>query len=275
MTLRPNRAFHKVRYLAPVLSVLIASATGCGAVGGDETVGLASIKSAQVNISHNTGTANAFFVAEITLPGGSSCPPPLAADFAITVNGTPMQLSLPDYSDAFTLRCTIHELEGRATLAETDGPLHVELTQGWRKASVVIARSAFPAIGPAAVSRTAVPVGESFSVDIAVSGADVSERQQLASGGWIASLCYPSSGCVQGEGWLAMPPTNAGSREGGLGFDVLVSDKVAKGRWLLGLHLFQGMFQPTITECSGLPSCMAYNHAEQTFDFGPFDLEVL
>jgi len=256
---------------------MIAVAAGCGSVGGDEaqTVGLASIKSAYVNISHGAGNANVLFVAEINLPGGSSCPPPLAADFAITVNGTPMQLSLPDYSDAITFSCTIHELEGRATLAETAGPLHVELTQGDRNASMVIARSAFPAIGPVALSRTAVPAGESFSVNMAVSGADVSERQQLASGGWIASLCYPSSGCVQGEGWLAMPPTNAGSREGGLGFDVLVSDKVAKGRWLLGLHLFQGMFQPTITECSGLPSCMAYNHAEQTFDFGPFDLEVL
>jgi hypothetical protein len=276
MTSRPIRAFHKVRYLVPVVSALVASAAGCGALGGDETptVGLASIKSAYVDISHGAGNTHVLFLAEITLPGGSSCPPPLAADFAITVNGTSMLLSLPDHSDAITFSCTIHELEGRATLAETGGPLHVELTQGERSASIVIPRSAFPAIGPVALSRTAVPAGESFSVNIAVSGADVSERQQLASGGWIASLCVPP-GCVPGEGWIGMVPTNASAREGGLGFDVVVPDTVPTGAWLLGLHLFQATYGPTITQCSGLPSCMAYNHADQTWDFGPFDFDVL
>jgi hypothetical protein len=274
---RPNRGFHKVRYLVPILSALFASATGCGAFGGDETptIGLASIKSAQVDISHNAGILSISLVAEITLPGGPKCPPPLAADFAITVNGTHMQLSLFEDSDAITFSCTIHELDGSATLVDTGGPLHVELTQGDRKASMVIARSAFPAIGPVAVSRTAVPAGESFSMSVAVSGADVSDARQLAvSGDWVASLCVPS-GCVPGEGWIGMPPTNPGSREGGLGFDFVVPDAVAKGKWLLGLHLFQGMFHPAITECSGLPSCTAYNHAEQTFDFGPFDFDVL
>jgi hypothetical protein len=277
MTLHPNRVLPRGRGLVPVISALIAWSAGCGAFGGDETptVGLASIKSAEVDISHGAGETSVLFVAEITLPGGPSCPPPLASDFAITVNGTPMQLSLPDDSDAITFSCTIHELEGRATLPETGGPLEVELTQGERKASMVIARSAFPALGPVAVSRNAVPAGESFSVNVAVAGADASERQQLAiSSGWIASLCVPS-GCVPGEGWIGMEPTNAGAREGGLGFDVVVPDSVGTGSWLLGLHLFQASFGPTITECSGLPSCMARNYADQTWDFGPFNFDVL
>lgn len=266
-----------VRCLTPALSLLIASVAGCGAFDGNEppAVGLASIKSAYLAISHGAGNTNLTFVAEITLPGGASCPPPLAADFAITVNGTPMRLSLPDYSDAITFSCTIHQLEGYATLPEIGGPLRVELTQGERKASMVIARSAFPAIGPVALSRTAVPVGESFSVEVAVSDADMSERRQLAiAGSWIASLCVPS-GCVPGEGWIGLVPTNAGAREGGLGFDVVVADAVPTGPWLLGLHLFRPTFMPTITECSGMPSCMAYNNSEQTWDFGPFVFDVL
>jgi hypothetical protein len=271
------RVLHKVRSLVPALSAVIVSAAGCGAFGGDETptVGVASIESAELDISHVGGNMSVVFVGEITLPGGPSCPPPLASDFAITVNGTPMQLSLPDYSDAFTLSCTIHQLEGRAMLPDTGGPLDVELTQGVRRASMVIARSAFPAIGPVTLSRTAVPAGESFSVNVAVSGADVSERRQLAlSNDWIAALCVPS-GCVPGEGWIGMVPTNAGSRDGGLGFDVVVPAMVPTGNWLLGVHLFLASFGSTITECSGLPSCMARNYLGQTWDFGPFSFDVL
>jgi hypothetical protein len=274
MTAHANRT-HKVRCLAPALSAVIAAAAGCGGSGGDGTVGLASITSARVDISHDAGNITVFLAAEITLPGGPSCPPPLAADFAITVNGTPMQLSLFDDSDAVTLSCTIHELDGQATVPEAAAPLDVELTQGARKASMVIARSAFPAIGPVALSRAAVPAGESFSVNVGVSGADASETRQLAvAGDWIASLCYPS-GCVPGEGWIGMVPTNAGLRDGGLGFDAVVPDTVQAGNWLVGVHLFQGMFHPTITECSGLPSCAALNHAGQTYDFGPFSFDVL
>jgi hypothetical protein len=274
MTTRANRGLHKVRYLAPALSAVIAAAAGCGGFGGDGAVGLASIKSARVDVSHDAGNTPVLFVAEITLPGGASCPPLLAPDFAIAVNGAPMQLSVVDGSDS--LSCPSLTLEGRATLPETDGPLDVELTQGGRKASMVVARRAFPALGPIAVSRTAVPVGESFSVNVAVSGADESETRQLAvSGYWIASLCYPS-GCVPGEGWIGMPPTNAGLRDGGLGFDVVVPDAVPTGNWLLGVHLFQGStFHPTITECSGLPSCAAYNYSGQTYDFGPYGFDVL
>jgi hypothetical protein len=272
MTTHANRRLHKVRYLAPAFSAVIAAAAGCGGFGGDEAVGLASIKSARVAISHDAGNIPVLFVAEITLPGGASCPPPLAPDFAITVNGTPMQLSVVDGSESSS--CPSLTLEGRATLAETGGPLDVELTQGWRKASVVIARSAFPAIGPIALSRAAVPVGESFSVNVVVSGADESETRQLAiPGNWIASLCYPS-GC--GQGWIGMPPTNAGLRDGGLGFDVVVPGAVPTGSWLLGVHLFRGSsFHPTITECSGLPSCAASNYAGQTYDFGPYSFDVL
>jgi hypothetical protein len=139
---------------------------------------------------------------------------------------------------------------------------------------MVIARSAFPAIGPVTLSRAAVPAGQSFSVDVAVSGADVSEMRQLAANDWIASLCIPS-GCVPGEGSIGMVPTNARSRDGGLGFDFVVHDSIPAGNWLLGVHLFQASFGPTITQCSGLPSCMARNHAGQTWDFGPFSFDVL
>jgi hypothetical protein len=72
-----------------------------------------------------------------------------------------------------------------------------------------------------------------------------------------------------------MLPTNAGARDGGLGFDVVVPDTVPSGNWLLGVHLFQPSFAPTITECAGLPSCMASNDAGQTWDFGPFNFDVL
>jgi hypothetical protein len=273
MTARANRTLHKVRYLAPAFSAVLAVAAGCDGFGGDEAVGLASIRSARVDISHDAGNTPVLFVAEIALPDGASCPPPLAPDLAIAVNGTPMQLSVVDGSDSSS--CPALVLEGRATLPETGGPLDVELTQGGRKASVVIARNAFPEIGPVALSRTAVPAGESFSVNVTVSGADESERQQLAvSGDWTASLCAPS-GCVPGGGWIGMPPTNAGLRDGGLGFDVVVPDAVPTGNWLLGVHLFQGSFHPTITECSDLPSCTASNHAGQTYDFGPYSFDVL
>jgi len=277
MTTHANRRLRGVRYLAPALSAVMAAAAGCGGFGGfggDEAVGLASIKSARVHVSHDAANTPVLFVAEITLPGGASCPPPLAPDLAITANGTPMQLSVVDGSDSSS--CPSLTLEGRATLPETGGPLDVELTQGGRRASFVIARSAFPAIGPIALSRTAVPVGESFSVDVVVSGADESETRQLAiSSDWIASLCDPS-GCVPGAGWIGMPPTNAGLRDGGVGFDVVVPDAVPTGNWLLGVHLSKGSsFHPTITDCSGLPSCAAYNYAGQNWDFGPFNFDVL
>jgi hypothetical protein len=277
MTPHANRATRAVRCLVPDICALIASAAGCGGLGADDppTVGLASVTSASLEISHGAGNTNLHFVAEVTLPGGTSCPPPLAPDFAITVNGTPMQLSLLNDSDAITFTCPSYELDGFATLPETGGPLDVELTQGGRKASMTIARSAFPAIGPVALSRTAVSVGESFAVNVAVSGADVGERQQLAvSNDWIASLCDPS-GCVPGQGWIGLVPTNAGVRDGGLGFDVVVPDTVPTGTYLLDLHLFQPTILPTITECSGIPSCMAYNSAEQSWDFGPFVFDVL
>ena len=277
MTPDANRAVPTARYVFPALWALIGSAAGCGGFGADEppTVGLDSIESAYLHISHGAGNTDLHFVAEVTLPGGPSCPPPLAPDFAITVNGTPMRLSLLDDSDAITFTCTIHQLEGYATLPETGGPLDVELTQGERKASMKVARSAFPALGPVALSRTAVPVGESFAVNVAVSGADLAESRQLAlSNDWIASLC-DSSGCVPGEGWIAVAPTNAGARDGGLGFDVVVPDTVPQGRWQLGLHVFSPTFLSTITECSGLPSCMAYNFSGQTWDFGPFVFDVL
>src|SRR3954468_4984769 len=254
-----NRAVHRARYVFPAVWALIASTAGCGGFGADEppTVGLASIQSASLQISHGAGNTDLLFVAEVTLPGGPSCPPPLAPDFAITVNGTPMRLSLVDDSDAITFTCTIHQLEGSATLPETGGPLHVELTQGGRQASMTVTRSAFPALGPVALSRTAVPVGKSFTVNIAVSGADVDETRQLAlSNDWIASVCDPS-GCVPGQGWIAIAPTNAGPRDGGLGFNVVVPDTVRPGTWQLGLHLFSPTLFSTITECSGLPSCMA------------------
>ena len=276
MTPQANRAT-RARYRFSLIWALIASAAGCGGFGADEppTVGLASLKSAYLQISHGAGDTDLLFVAEVTLPGGASCPPPLAPDFAITVNGTPMQLSLVDDSDAITFSCPSYELDGFATLPETGGPLDVELAQGGRKASMTIARSAFPAIGPVALSRTAVPVGESFAVSVAVSGADVGERQQLAvSNDWIASLCAPP-GCVPGEGWIGIVPTNAGARDGGLGFDVVVPDTVPTGNWLLGLHVFQPTILSTITKCSGIPSCMAYNSAEQSWDFGPFAFDVL
>jgi hypothetical protein len=274
MTTPANRRLHKVRYLAPAFSAVIAGAAGCGGFGGDGTVGLASIKSARVSISHDAGNTPVVFAAEITLPGGASCPPPLAPDLAITVNGTPMQLSVVDGSESSS--CPSLTLEGRATLAETGGPLDVELTQGWRKASMVIARSAFPAIGPIALSRTAVPVGESFSVNVVVSGADEFETRQLAiPGNWIASLCYPYS-CAPGEGSIGMPPTNEGLRDGGVGFDIVVPDAVPTGSWLLRVRMFQSSsFHPTITECSGLPSCAASNYAGQTYDFGPYSFDVL
>jgi hypothetical protein len=72
-----------------------------------------------------------------------------------------------------------------------------------------------------------------------------------------------------------MVPTNAGERDDGLGFDVVVADEVPTGRWLLGLYVFQATFHPTLTECSGLPSCVARNHAGQTWDFGPFEFDVM
>ncbi len=277
MSRRTNRTTGAVRYLFPAVGVLLASAAGCGGFGADDppTVGLAAITSASLFISHGAGDTDLLFEAEVTLPEGASCPPPLAPDFAIAVNGTPMQLSLPNDSDTITFTCPIHQLEGFATLPETGGPLDVELTQGGRRASMTIARSAFPAIGPVALSRTAVPVGESFAVDVAVSGADVGERQQLAgSNDWIASLC-DLSGCVPGQGWIGIAGTNAGARDDGLGFDVVVPDTVPAGEWLLGLHLFQPTFLPTITECSGVPSCMAYNSSDQSWDFGPFVFDVL
>jgi hypothetical protein len=209
------------------------------------------------------------------LPGGTSCPPALAPDFAITVNGTPMQLSLVNDSDAITFSCPIHELDAYATLPETGGPLDVELTDGGRTASLTVARSAFPAIGPVSLSRTAVPAGESLAVNVAVSGADIAQIQQLASSGdWIASLCDPS-GCMPGAGWIGIVPTNAGARDGGLGFDVVVPDSIPAGAGSLGLHLFSPTVLSTITECSGLPSCLAYNASGQTWDFGPFAFDVL
>jgi hypothetical protein len=274
MTTQANRRRRKARYLTPVFSAVIAAAAGCGGSSGDGAVGMASIKSARVDISHDAANTPVLFVAEIILPAGASCPPPLASDLAITVNGTRMQLSVVDGSESSS--CPSLTLEGRATLAETGGPLDVELTQGWRKASMVVARSAFPAIGPVALSRTAVPGGEPFSVKVVVSGADESETLQLAiPANWIASLCYPS-GCVPGQGWIGMPPTNAGLRDGGLGFDVVVPGAVPTGNWLLSVHLFRGSsFHPTITECSGLPSCAASNYAGQTYDFGPYSFEVL
>jgi hypothetical protein len=276
MTPHANRALHAVRGLLPAIWALSTLAAGCGAFGGDEppTIGLASMTSSYLNISHGAGNTSLLFVAELTLPGGPSCPPPLAPDLAITVNGTAMQLSLVDDSDAITFSCPVPELEGFATLPETGGPLHVELTQGERTASMTIVESAFPAIGPVTLSRTAVPLGESFAVDVAVSGADTGERQQLAQRDWIASLC-DLSGCVPGQGWIGIVPTNAGAREGGLGFDVVVPDTVPTGRWLLDLHLFQPTLLPTITECSGMPSCLAYNNSGQDWDFGPFVFDVL
>ena len=269
-----KRAFHGDRYLVPTLFALTASAAGCGG-GETPTVGMASMKSAYLAIDHGAANTDLTFIAEITLPGGPSCPPPLAADFAITVNGTPMRLSLPDDSDAITISCTIHQLEGFVMLPVTGGPLDVELTQGNREASLVIAESAFPAIGPVTLSRTAVPVGEFFSVNVAVPDADQFERQQLANPSfWTASLCV-SPGCVPGQGWIGLLLENARARDGGLEFDVAVPDTVQKGEWQLGLHLFKPTFAPTITKCSGMPSCLAYNNSDQNWDFGPFALDVL
>jgi hypothetical protein len=264
--------FPTLRFI-PVVSVLLATAAGC--VPGEDTgaFGLASIEEVWVNLHHRDGTLELVFTAKLTRAEGSC--PPLAEDLTITANDQPLALSLYDGSDAITFGCTVSSLDGSATLPDTGGPLRIAFAQGPRTASMVIADSAFPAFGAVSMSRTEVPVGESFAVEVAVAGADATTRELLASPyDWVVSLCAPS-GCVPGEGWIGLTLINGGARDVGLGFDVVVPNGVAPGEYLMGVHAFDPGFFPMITECKGLPICLAYNNSNRDWEYGPYAFEVL
>jgi hypothetical protein len=264
--------------LVPVLSALLVAGAGCDPVGPDKPppFGLASIQSVQLDVHHHGGNIDLLFLAELTSAGETECPT-LASDLAITVNGTPLQLSLYDSYHSFTISCPIHELDGYATLPETAGPLRVELSQGARKAAMVIASSAWPTIGPVSLSRTAVPVGESFSIDVAVSPADPSTQLGLAQpSDWVVSICpRETPDCVPGEGLAGLGLTNFAGREGGITFDVEIAQVIAPGERLLTVQSFRPTLGLAITECSGIPSCFGTNQTDDTAVFGPFDFEVL
>jgi hypothetical protein len=264
--------FPSVRVI-PALTALLAAAAGCDPIGpdGPEPIGLASLNEVWVNLHHRDGNIDLVFSAPMRFEG--QCPT-LAEDLTITANGTPLALSLYDFSDAISFGCTISSLDGAATLPDAGGPLRIAFQQGSRTASMVIENSAFPAFVGASVSRTQVPVGESFAVNVAVPDADAATREALASPyDWVVSLCEPS-GCVPGQGWIGLQLTNGGAREGGLGFDATVTQGIPPGKYALGVHNFDPGFAPAIT-CSGLPLCSAYHHSGRTWEFGPFDFDVL
>ena len=183
---------------------------------------------AYLAISHGAGNTNLTFVAEITLPGGASCPPPLAADFAITVNGTPMRLSLPDYSDVIiTFSCTIHQLEGYATLPEIGARGALSSRRWERKASMVIAKEApFPR---SVRSRYRAPPCRWVNPSRWRSPCPTRICPRGGSSPFPGSpLSASRPVACPAEGWIGLVPTNAGAREGGLGFDVVVAWRLSR-----------------------------------------------
>ena len=263
--------------LALIFPAVIAVA-GCdpGRNEPPEPFGLASIKSVQVYVQHSAGTINLSMVAELTPVDAGTCPP-LAHDLTATVNGTPLPLSLYDFSDAVTFSCTIHELDGGMTLPETDGPLRLEFKQGARTAIMTIASASWPTIGPVTLSRASVPRGESFTVAVAVPNGDALMRQILARPYvWYPSVCpRDKPDCRPGEGWQGLTPSDYGTSDGGIWFDVPVSELIDPGEKVMEILLSSVSFALPIQECSGLPICFGTNQQEASPYFGPFDFEVL
>lgn len=265
------------RALVSIVASVIAAA-GCdpGANEPPEPFGLASIQSVQVLVQHSGGSINLGMVAELTPVDAGTCPP-LAHDLTATVNGTPLPLSLYDFSDAVTFSCTIHELDGGVTLPETDGPLRLEFKQGTRTAVMTIASAAWPTIGPVTLSSASVARGDSFTIDVAVPGADTLTKQILARPDrWYPSVCpRDKPDCQPGEGWQGLTPSDYGTSDSGIWFDVPVSDLIDPGEKVMEILLSSVFFSLTIDECSGLPICSGTNQNAVDPNFGPFDFEVL
>jgi len=263
--------------LLSIVSAVIAAA-GCDLPGKNEPpepFGLASIRSVQLVVQHSAGNINLSMVAEVTPIDAGQCPP-LAHDLTATVNGTPMPLALYDFSDAITFSCPIHELDGGLTLPETDAPLRLEFRQGARTAVMTIATARWPNIGPVTLSRSSVPVGETFTVAVAVPDGNADTKRALARPyHWYPSICpRDTPDCRPGEGWQGLTPSNYGTSDGGIWFDVPIDAPIVPGDKLMQIMLSSVPLGLTIQECSGLPICFGTNQNTDT-TFGPFDFEVL
>jgi len=264
-------------FVSIVTAVIAAAGCDPGANEPPEPFGLASIQSVQLYVQHGGGYINLSMVAELTPVDAGVCPP-LAQGFTATVNGTPMPLSLYDFSDAITFTCQIHELDGGLTLPETDAPLRLEFRQGTRTAVMTIASPRWPTIGPVTLSRASVPAGETFTVDVAVPDGDALTRQVLARPYvWYPSVCpRDKPDCRPGEGWQGLTPSDYGTSDSAVWFDVPVDPLIDHGEKLLQIMLSSDVsFALTIQECSGLPSCFGTNRNDATITFGPFDFDVL
>jgi len=254
------------------------AAAGCdpGRNEPPEPFGLASIQSVQLLVQHRGGNINLGMVAELTPVDAGTCPT-LAHDLTATINGTPVQLSLYDFSDAVTFSCTIHELDGGVSLPETDGPLRLEFKQGARTAVMTIASAAWPTIGPVTLSRASVARGETFTVDVAVPAGAAFTKQTLARPYlWYPSVCpRDKPDCRPGEGWQEFTPSDYGTSDSGIWFDVPVSDLIDPGEKVMEILLSSVSFDLPVQECSGLPICFGTNQNAIDPNFGPFDFEVL